>query len=106
MKRSLPVAVVIAAAFLQGCAGGAVTNSSGGLITGNGDSDFVVHFQNVSTGASYTTGLDANGYFGFDGYAPATATNNAVVVPVGTQQRVALVQERRRRSKYALHHLQ
>jgi hypothetical protein len=84
MKTSLFFAVAAAAAFLPACTGGAITDANDTLKTGSGNSDLVVNFQYASNGQTYSTGVDSNGYFGFDAYAPATSTNNPDVLPVGT----------------------
>ncbi len=79
MKTTLTISTMIAAGLLQACAGGQITDASGTAVTGNGNNNLVVGFQN-GNGQLYTTGVDANGYFGFDTDAPATATNNPVAL--------------------------
>lgn len=74
--------MVVIAAATQACTGGEVTDSNGNGIT-NGVGRYEVTFTNVASGKSYYTGIDSKGTFGFDPYASASGSNNAVFLPEG-----------------------
>jgi hypothetical protein len=82
LQRIKLAAVVVLAALSQACTGGQLVDATGSPVK-NSNGTYNVTFQNVDTGASYTTVVDNQGYFTFDGYAPASPTNNAVMVPEG-----------------------
>jgi hypothetical protein len=92
MHRYLVATAMVTAAFLQACTGGRLTDGNGhAIIDGAHDpnsgialANFRVNFSNVSTGKTYSTGLDSHALFSFDGYAPGSAANNDVYVPEGT----------------------
>ncbi len=79
MTTKLTIAAMTAAGLLQACAGGQITDASGSAVTGNGNNNLEIAFKN-SAGQVYSTGIDTNGYFGFDTDAPATATNNPALL--------------------------
>jgi hypothetical protein len=79
MNTKLTIPAMITAGLLQACAGGQITDASGNGVTGSGNANLVVNFQ-ANNGQSFATGVDSNGTFGFDTYAPKSATNNPVVL--------------------------
>jgi hypothetical protein len=97
MKTRLFVAVVLAAA-MQGCTGGQLTDGNDNVIR-NTSGAYTVSFFNQSTGATYNTVVDSNGYFSFDPYVSGSASNNAVIVPGGTYT-VAILNSRSQAIEY------
>jgi hypothetical protein len=86
MRHHLLLIGTIALAVLaQACTGGAITDPNNNQITGT-TNFYSVTFHNTTTGQTYESVVDTKGYFGFDPYAPAGGSNNAVLIPGGTYQ--------------------
>jgi hypothetical protein len=83
--RLLSIGTIALAVMAQACTGGAITDPNNNEITGTSNF-YSVTFRNTSTGQTYESVVDNQGYFGFDPYAPAGGSNNSVLVPQGTYQ--------------------
>jgi hypothetical protein len=83
MNSRLSVAATMTAMLTQACTGGGITDGQGKNLPSSVNEDLVVNFQSAASGRTYSTGVDNNGYFGFDGNAPSSASNDSVVVPEG-----------------------
>lgn len=80
--KLLTMSAMMAGGLLQACAGGQITDGSGNTITGSGNSNLVVTFQDNS-GDVYSTGVNTGGVFAYDTYQPASANNNPVALVGG-----------------------
>ena len=91
MRSSLlTISVVGAAALLQACTGGQIADVNGDPLPGiaTNYTQYKVTFQDLSAGGSgaTSTGVASNGDFGFDPYAPGSASNNATYLPTGSYE--------------------
>jgi hypothetical protein len=85
MRNYLLALTMVAAALTEACTGGGITDPNGNLLTGT-NGKYEVEFRNTASDTTYYTTVDNYGYFGFDAYAPAGGSNNAVFIPEGTYQ--------------------
>jgi hypothetical protein len=89
----LAVPIMVTAAFLQACTGGRLEDANGDALPGiaNTYTQYTVQFQDLSNGSVLTTGVDSNGLFGFDPYAPGSASNNSVALVPGDSYQISVL---------------